>query len=198
MSHRSTRTFTLAALAALLLTLAVPGWAAQVLVYNQAPNFLSLYASQNDTAGFGAFATAYDNFSLGSATTITQASWAGGYFNPQSQGPITGWTVGFYANNAGQPGGLISSFTFSGNGGETFLQNDSLGDPVYSYTSGSLSFAAAAGTTYWLSVVPDVAFPPQWGLTTSSTGDGVAWQDFFGNSGQIPSDLAFSLYRTQQ
>src|SRR5450755_1117251 len=197
MSHRSTRTFTLAALAALLLTLAVPGWAAQVLVYNQAPNFLSLYASQNDTAGFGAFAQSFDNFSLGSATTITQATWVGGYFNPQSLGPITGWTVSFYADSAGTPGGLISSSVFAGNGGETFLQNDSVGDPVYAYTSGSLSFSAAAGTTYWLSVVPNLAFPPQWGWTTSSTGDGAAWQVFFGTGSPIPTDLAFSLYKTQ-
>jgi hypothetical protein len=198
MSHRLTRKFTLAAMAALLLILAVPGWAGQVQVYAQGPNYIGLYASQNDTAGFGLFAQSYDNFSLGSATTITSASWVGGYFNPQSAGSITGWTVSFYANSAGQPGGLISSSTFSGNGGETFLQNDSLGDPVYSYTSGSLSFAAAAGTTYWLSVVPDVAFPPQWGWTTSSTGDGVAWQVFFGTGSSIPSDLAFSLYKTQQ
>ena len=95
----------LAALAALLLVTAVPGWAAQVLVYSQAPNFNALYASQNDTGGgFGAFATAYDNFTLASATTITQVDWVGGYFNPQSLGPITGWTVAFYADNAGQPG----------------------------------------------------------------------------------------------
>jgi hypothetical protein len=200
MSDRFKHKLALAGLAALLLILAVPSWAGQVLVYNQAPNFQGLYASQNDTSvgGFGAFVTAYDNFSLTSATTITQATWVGGYFNPQSLGPITGWTVAFYANNAGQPGGLISSFTFSGNGGETFLQNDSVGDPVYSYTSGSLSFAAGAGTTYWLSVVPDLAFPPQWGWTTSSQGDGVAWQNFFGTGSQIPSDLAFSLYMTQQ
>jgi len=200
MSDRFKHKLVLAALAASLLTLAVPGWAAQVLVYNQAPNFQGLYASQNDTSvgGFGAFATAYDSFSLASATTITSASWAGGYFNPQSLGPISGWTVGFYADNAGQPGGLISSFTFSGNGGETFLQNDSVGDPVYSYTSGSLSFAAGAGTTYWLSVVPDLAFPPQWGWGTSSQGNGSSYQDFFGNRSQNPTDLAFSLYMTQQ
>jgi len=185
-------------LSALLLLLAVPGWASQVLVYTQSPDYNGLYASQNDTSGtFGMFAQSYDNFNLASATTITSVSWVGGYYNPQTPGTITAWTVGFYADSSGQPGALISSFAISGNGGETFLQNDTLGDPVYSYNSGLLSFAASAGTPYWLSVVPDLAFPPQWGWTTSSTGDGVAWQTYFGVGSQIPSDLAYSLYRTQ-
>ena len=43
-----------------------------------------------------------------------------------------------------------------------------------------------------------VPFPPQWGWGTSSTGDGVAWQVYFGIGSQIPSDLALSLYTTQQ
>jgi hypothetical protein len=188
----------LVAVTAMLLMFAAPSWGAQVLVYAQNPNYIGLYASQNDPSTFGLFAQSYDNFTLASATTVTEAQWVGGYYNPQSAGTITGWTVGFYADNAGQPGALLSSFTFAGNGSETFLQNDSLGDPNYLYTSGSLSFAAAAGTTYWLSVVPDVAFPPQWGWGTSSQGDGVAWQDYFGSGSQIPSDLAFALYKTQQ
>jgi hypothetical protein len=197
MGNRFTPRLVLAALAAMLLVLSVPGWATYVAVYTQNPNYMNLYASQNDTSGtFGAFAQAYDNFTLGSATTITAVEWAGGYYNPQSQGPITAWTVGFYANNAGQPGGLISSFNFAGNGNELFVQNDALGDPIYFYTE-YLNFAASAGTTYWLSVVPDLAFPPQWGWTTSSTGDGVAWQNYFGTGSQIPSDLAFVLYQTQ-
>jgi len=186
----------LAALAALLLVTAVPGWAAQVLVYSQAPNFNGLIASQNDTGGgFGAFATAYDNFTLASATTVTQVDWVGGYFNPQTQAAITGWTVAFYADNAGQPGALLSSFSAANV--ETFIGLDNVGDPVYSYTA-TPSFAAGAGTKYWLSVVPDIAFPPQWGWTTSSQGDGVSYQDFFGTRSANGSDLAFSLYMTQQ
>lgn len=181
----------------LLLLLAVPGWASQVLVYSQGPDYLNLYASQNDTSGFGANFTSYDNFTLGSAATITSVGWTGGYYNPQSPGSISGWTVAFYANNAGQPGTLITSFVASGNGGETSVGFDSLGDPVYAYGA-VVSFAAGAGTEYWLSVVPDTAFPPQWGWTTSSTGDGVSYTDDpFGNRTQNSSDLAFSLYKTQ-
>lgn len=199
MSNRSTHKLVFAALAALLLLLAVPGWAAQVQVYAQGPDYNGLYASQNDTAVFGMFAQAYDNFKLGATTNITSVGWVGGYYNPQVQGAITSWFVGFYADAAGQPGALLSSFTIAGNGSETFLQNDSLGDPNYSYSSGLLSgFTATGGTTYWLSVLPTVPFPPQWGWGTSSTGDGVAWQVYFGIGSQIPSDLALSLYQTQQ
>ncbi len=198
MSDRSTGRFALVALTALLFVLAVPGWASQVLVYSQAADYQVLYASQNDTSGtFGPFATSYDNFTLGAGATITQVDWTGGYFNPQSAGTITGWTVAFYSDNGGQPGGSLASFIFAGNGGESFIGLDVLGNPVYSY-SASLSFAAGAGTTYWLSVVPDVAFPPQWGWTSSSQGDGAAWQDFFGSGLPISGDLAFSLYKTQQ
>ena len=187
-----------AALAVVVVLAAVPGWANQVQVYSQAPDFLGLYASQNDTAtgGFGSFATAYDDFTLASATTITQVNWVGGYYNPQSAGSITAWTVGFFADNAGIPGSLLASFNFAGNGGETFLQNDTIGDPTYSYTE-MLSFNAAAGTKYWLAVMPDLAFPPQWGWTSSSQGDGTSYQVYFGLGSSNPTDLAFSLYETQ-
>ena len=197
MAHCLRQRLALASLAALLLLVAAPAFAAQVLVYAQNPDFLGLVASQNDTSGtFGAYATAYDNFTLGSATNINLVYWAGGYFNPQSQGTITAWTVSFYADNAGQPGGLLSTFNIAGNANETFVQNDVLGDPIYFYHTG-ISFNAAAGTQYWLSVVPDVAFPPQWGWTSSSTGDGISYQDFFGHRLTNPTDLAFALY-TQQ
>jgi len=49
-----------------------------------------------------------------------------------------------------------------------------------------------------LSVVPDLAFPPQWGWTSSSQGDAVSYQDYFGNRLAYTNDLAFTLYKTQQ
>ena len=192
------RPLAFAAVAVLLVVASAPSWAAQVLVYAQDPDFLGLYASQNDTSGgFGPFATAYDNFSLGSTTALTEVQWRGGYYNPQTLGPISAWTVAFYSDNAGQPGSLLSSFGIAGNAGETFLQLDVLGDPVYLYTA-TVNFSAGAGTTYWLSVVPDVAFPPQWGWTSSLQGDGVSYQDFFGTRSANPTDLSFDLYMTQQ
>jgi hypothetical protein len=57
----------------------------------------------------------------------------------------------------------------------------------------SLPFKALAGTTYWLSIQPTLDYPPQWGWYQGKGGDGVAYQDFFGENGAIPKDLAFSL-----
>ena len=182
---------------AVLLVVAAPIWAAQVQVYSQSPDFNGLYASQNDTSGgFGSFATAYDDFTLASAATLTQVTWTGGYTNPQSAGTITGWTVIFWSDSGGAPGSALATFGLAGNAGETFLQNDAIGDPTYSY-SAAVNWAAAGGTKYWLSVVPDIGFPPQWGWTTSSQGDGVSYQVFFGSGSTNPHDLAFSLYATQ-
>jgi hypothetical protein len=134
---------------------------------------------------------------LGRATTINQVTWVGGYYNPQSLGPISLWTVSFYANNGGQPGILLQAFTIAGPGGETFLQNDVLGDPNYGYTA-AVSFSAAAGTTYWLSVEPNLAFPPQWGWGSSLTGDGISYTNYFGTLSSNATDLAFALYKQGQ
>src|SRR5215472_9676514 len=196
MAHRLRQRRALVSLAALLLLITAPTFASEVLVYAQNPDFAGLIASQNDTGGLGNFATSYDNFTLGSATAINQVQWIGGYFNPQSLGPISQWTVSFYADNSGQPGGLLSAFVIGGNGGETFIGNDALGDPNYLYTA-AVSFSAAAGTQYWMSVVPDLAFPPQWGWGTSSQGDGISYQDFFGTRSSNPTDLSFALFAQQ-
>lgn len=195
MAHCLRRRFALASLAALLLLVAAPAFAGEVLVYQQSPDYQGLYASQNDTStgGLGNFATSYDNFTLGTASTINQVTWVGGYYNPQSLGPISQWTVSFYANNGGQPGTLLQAFTIAGNGGETFLQNDVVGDPNYGYTA-AVSFSVAAGTTYWLSVEPNLAFPPQWGWGSSSTGDGISYTNYFGALSSNPTDLAFALF----
>ena len=124
------------------------------------------YSSQNDTASFGLFAQTYDNFTLGSAATITEVQFTGEYFNPPTQGPITAWTVDIYADSAGQPGSLVYSFNVAGTGGETLLGTFG-GFPTYTYDISGLSFSAAGGTQYWLDVYPDLAFPPQWGSSSA-------------------------------
>jgi hypothetical protein len=170
---------------------AVPATASPI--YLQPTDLNGSYASQNDTNGFGNFATAYDNFTLGGSYTISNVQWVGSYFNPSVQGPITGFTVSFYANNAGVPGALLySTGDVAGNAGETSVGFDNAGNPVFVYGL-SVSFAAAGGTTYWLSIVPDLGFPPQWGWETGTGGDGAAYQCFFGSCGSIPNDLAFAL-----
>ncbi|MGZ4788063.1 MAG: PEP-CTERM sorting domain-containing protein [Terriglobales bacterium] len=150
------------------------------------------YSSQNDTAGFGLFAQVYDNFTLGATNLITLVQWTGEYFNPPQQGPITGWTINFYADAAGQPGALLQSTHVNGTGDETFLGNFG-GFPTYTYSVNIASFPATAGTQYWLDVYPDLAFPPQWGWSSGTGGDGISYQDFFGARGQLAADMAFDL-----
>jgi hypothetical protein len=190
MSLRLVQRLSLFATAAILFILAVPVWAGTV--YQQPTNFGGAYASQNDTNSLGNFATAYDNFTLGASTNITSVSWIGSFFNGGT-GTITGFTLDFWSNAGGAPGTMLYTETVGGNAGQTFLQIDNAGNPTYSYSL-STAFSAAAGTTYWLSIVPDMAFPPQWGWETGTGGDGSAWQCFMGKCGSIPNDLAFALY----
>ncbi len=155
-------------------------------------------ASQNDTSqgGFGNFATTYDDFVVnGNNYTINQIQWTGGYFNPNQQGDITGWTISVYFDNGGQPGTLQHTMHIDGTGNETFL-GDYNGFPAYSYDVSGLNFAELGGVPYWLSVVPDLAFPPQWGWATSQDGNGVSFQDYFGSRSQLAADEAFTLSST--
>ena len=105
----------------LALVFAVPGWAQ---IYFQNPDFNGAFSSQNDTVSFGNFATVYDNFTLGAAYNLTSVEWIGSYFNPPTPGPITAWTVSFWADAAGQPGALLQAYNVAGNGNETFLLNE--------------------------------------------------------------------------
>ncbi|MEO8811408.1 MAG: PEPxxWA-CTERM sorting domain-containing protein [Caulobacteraceae bacterium] len=178
------------AAAAAVIALAASGASASIVYTQPFDGTGNLLASQNDTGGGnGHFATVYDNFTLGAAATINKIDWTGGYFNPPTPGPITAFTLTVYADAAGQPGAALYTDTISGNANEA-----PFACPFACATySGSANFAAAAGTQYWLSIVPDLAFPPQWGWATGTGGDGVAFQDFFGARTQLPNDLAFTL-----
>src|ERR1700720_4020525 len=132
MSLRLVQRLSLFATAAILFILAVPGWASTV--YVQPTDFGGAYASQNDTSGgFGNFATAYDNFTLGTGTNINKVSWIGSFFNGGA-GAITGFTVDFWSNVGCAPGSLLHTTTVAGNAGQTFLQIDNAGNPTYSYS----------------------------------------------------------------
>lgn len=156
----------------------------------------AVYASQNDTTGGnGNFATVYDNFTLGAASTITGIGFTGGYFNPPTPATITAFTLQIYADSGGAPGASLYSETVSGNANEVLFDCAQGPDACGTY-SAAASFAAAAGTQYWLSIVPDIGFPPQWGWAAGTGGDGAAYQVFFGTGNPIPSDLAFTLSGT--
>lgn len=151
------------------------------------------FSSQNDTTagGFGNFATCYGFFTTGRETwSVEDVHFVGAYFNPPAQGNITGFTVNVYGDAGNVPGALLSS-TVVGVGGftETFIGIDPAGDPSFHYDM-NLTPTLVSGDA-WISIVPDVAFPPQWGWSTGVDADPAhaAWQVFFG----APSRLAYSL-----
>jgi hypothetical protein len=167
-----------------------------VVVYNQPSDFPAgtLFASQNDTAGgFGNFATTFDNFTLTAATTITDVHWQGGYFNPPTLAPISTFTLIFWDNSAvNTPGAALLTAHIPGNANETLVGPGS-NVLIFDYSVDlPVPFVAAGGTTYWLSIVPDLPFPPQWGWHTGTGGDGRVVQDFSGRS-VLETDLAFAL-----
>jgi hypothetical protein len=174
------------------------GWGTSSLqagtLFQQPTNNFGGFYSQNDTnsGGLGNYATAFDDFTLGSTATIGSLSWFGSYVG--APGTITGFTIGIWADNSGAPnlGSLLYSTTIGGNAGETFVETDLLGNPEYSY-SGNINFTATGGTKYWLSIVANLGVPPQWAWESGSGGDGVSYQDFFGSLNKLSVDNAFTL-----
>lgn len=153
-----------------------------------------MYSSQNDTTpgGFGNFATVFDDFKLSAKYAVTDVHWTGGYFNPGSVGPITRFTVAFYADAGGTLGAPLYVTSAVGTAGETSIGSVG-GFPMATYVLDlPADFMAEADTRYWVSIVPDLAFPPQWGIASGTGGNGAAIQDFLGTKGAIP-DLAFEL-----
>ena len=184
------------------LAVSVPVWAAQQIVIHTFDQTGNAFSSQNDTNGMGNFATVYDNFTFNCnpCSPNGSLSWTGEYFNPSVQGTITGWTVTFWNDNAGQPGTMNFQFITATNANETFLGTFG-GFLTYTYSVAGLNTQNLInGNQYWISVVPDLGFPPQWGWSTASNAfgpcngcDGLAYQDFFGSRSALGNDLAFTL-----
>ncbi|HLK58884.1 MAG TPA: hypothetical protein VKU00_20085 [Chthonomonadaceae bacterium] len=165
------------------------------ILYHQPSNFSggTVYASQNDSGGFGNYATVYDDFTLSHSSALTDVSWQGGFFNPSTAGTITGFTLTFSADKNGLPGRTLRTEFISGNANQTSVGTEGT-VPIYDYSAILPSvFNAAGDKTYWLSIVPDLTLPSQWGWQTGTGGDGQAVQDLLGSRSRLSSDMAFTL-----
>jgi hypothetical protein len=173
------------------------------IVYSQPSDFPggTVFASQQDdpVLGFGDFATAYDNFTLLQDTEITDLHWQGGYFNGGNVGTLAGFRIEFWADAAGQPDlAPLSTDVIAGNANETFVGVDGAGTEIYNYSIDlPTPFLAVANTTYWVSIVADMDFPPQWGWHSGTGGDGVFVQDFLGARNVSAGDLALDITGNQ-
>jgi hypothetical protein len=200
MSHFN-RLFWLTTAISLILLCGVPAFG-DVALYMQPPTWDGfLQASQNDVGGGGNFATVYDNFKIYSTTTsyyLTDVEWAGGYFNPGPPGSISGWTISIYGDNAGQPAGVLWSQSFS-TSHAGYMESCAFPNGMCGYDMDSIvgGLLLHPNTTYWLSVVPDMPFPPQWGWGLGTGGDGNAYQDFNGSRSPLAVDFGLNVQGVQ-
>ncbi len=154
------------------------------------------YSSQNDTApgGFGNYATVYDSFTFTGPTVVNEIAWVGEYFNGPD-GAISSFTLSFYLDDGtGAPGAFAGSIATGNNANETFIGNAG-GFDTFLYDASGFTVSGGPGT-YWMSVVADTPFPPQWGWSSSADGGGQAYQDFFGARGGLGTNMAFAMFGT--
>jgi hypothetical protein len=184
---------------------------ADPILYSQPPQspVVSTRASQQQPTPGLVFQT-FDAFVLAQDALITGISWQGSYFNTFMTDPAFapaanafGFTVALYMDNAGAPGTLLDSQTFSpSNAGETFAGQQAftptLGLSIYNYSASLGSgWLASAGTTYWLSVYalsPDASpTQAQWGWNGGTGGNGTSVQSTLGVPAVVNHDRTFTL-----
>lgn len=203
-------------LAAAVLLLSAMGLSASraddPVVFNQPYNTDEDTSWDSYTAPGDTPATVYDNFALQASTDVTAVQWQGTYIdhnnlnaNPAAPN-VTAFQISFYADNNGTPGTQISTVTVpiagcaqSSLGTVGFNAfNDSVTHQIsyYSYRATlPTPFGAAAGRTYWLSIVGvNATAAPIWSWYASTDdGDTTCIQDFAGNRITRPSDRAVAL-----
>ncbi|HTE13810.1 MAG TPA: choice-of-anchor R domain-containing protein [Burkholderiales bacterium] len=158
-------------------------------------NFLNI-SSTLDNHGTPAGFRVADNFSIMSATVVTDINWWG---KPNSGD--NNFTFSFYADDGGAPGTVLLATS-----GSLLTSPVSVGnsfDPLVLYSSTlTAPFAVSAGATYWLSIFNGAADASWLWLSADTPGDGSLVER---NDGSLPwtnlltpqsADLAFQLIRT--
>jgi hypothetical protein len=179
--------------------LIVAGRAPADITYNQPSDFNpndihagSYFSSLVATNGNPYTAIAYENFAITGPFDINRVDWQGGYVNPNTPAPVSGFTIGFWADGGGQPGALLLSQTIPGTADETFV-GSVRGVPTYDYgTPLATPFTAGPGS-YWISIQANLAVPPEWAWHTGTGGDSRSLEVVNGNQTFSGVDLAFTL-----
>lgn len=210
-----TRLFQIPAVLLLLSASAAVSRAGDPTVYSQPFTRAEDTTWDSYTAPAATPATVYDSFALTSAANVTAVQWQGTYINHDNLGSnpaaanVSSFTIGFYADNGGQPGAQLSGATLSvADCAETSLGtvgfnafNDSTTYQIAYYSYRAVlpaPVAAAAGQTYWLSIVgnDDSAMPVWSWYASTADGSTTCIQDFGGNRISRPHDRAFALEGT--
>ncbi len=153
-----------------------------------------------------------DDFIFTGASSITKIGWQGIYCvqTPGAAAPAptaTGFTITFYADNAGRPNvaAPLQTQTFTlAQSNQTFDKNVSgltCGTaanttwPYYSYSATlTTPFPAAANTKYWIGIQAlSPSFAVFWGWRDGVPDNNQSWQLFNGTFTSFPFDRAYSL-----
>jgi hypothetical protein len=144
---------------------------------------------------------AADNFTLQTGAFVTGVQWQGA-FSSEPPDNITQFVVAFWSNDNGLPGSVLTTYTFAGDAGQTFVGSDSNGFIEYDYAVIlSNPFTVHNGVTYWISIRPTTNFPaqPQW-YWRSDEGPGTGFSANSGSGGLTfqkgSGDLGFTLVGT--
>ena len=151
------------------------------------------YISQFDTAGggLGDFSKSYENFSFVHGALVTDVHWTGGIQTPGGEDAVTGWTIQFWTDNAGQPGTLIQGQDFLA-AAVTAVHIGVVGPiDAFAYSVNVTQFIADAGVTFWISIQAQLRLPEEWFWATA--GAGTCWQVLFGAGASQPNNLALDL-----
>ena len=153
-----------------------------------------------------------DDFTFTGASNITKVGWQGIYCvqTPNAPAPsptATGFTITFYADNAGRPNvaAPLQSQTFTlaqvnqtldrTVGGLTCGTATNTTWPYYSYSATlSTPFPAAANTKYWIGIqARSPSFAVYWGWRDGVPNNNQSWQLFNGTFTSFGFDRAYSL-----
>lgn len=193
----------------LLPILAAPAAMAAEVVYEQPAGSAGTWASDVRPSGAG-FQT-FDNFSLTQAASIGAVTWRGGNLDLGGNGPVpldtTSFRLSFWTDAAGAPGAALFSVdvafadvTANFQGQET-ATGAALPLDVYEFEADlGGAFAAAAGTTYWFSVLSmSPTSDPTFVWRSGTGGNGTSYQVALSSGGVVADtfvrggDRAFSL-----
>ena len=186
--------------------LAMSGLASGATVYTQPGTTACTPSCWTSHLAPGGGFRAFDDFTLGTAATITSVMWQGIYL-PQASSPTapspdtTTWTIGFYSDDGSFPDRALFDVSLPATGVTTTLLGSGSFDaqPVnlYSFVATLPSaFSAAAGTRYWFSPLSQAtSFDPFFSWSPSTLAyDGLTAQiDVAGTHYNRPNDRAFSL-----
>lgn len=193
------------------LTLALASSAVAGEVYSKPPSPAGGVNASSWVAPDGSDSDMYgwDDFTLSATATITEVRWRGGYALNAPYGQATDFRVSFFDSIAGGFQPLIvalpehedqeitiATFHTGDNAGQTFAGVFG-GIAMYDYHFVlPAPVTLTGGVKYWFRVVASQAGYPDWGMTSSATGDGSYFRYSTGMHmfQNVPHNLSFALY----